>query len=212
MVLSDLSLKKKQLGRRLPYRGEMRFPTLPKRFWLYLSIFAASLAITSASLVFAYLAGFGLWLEERPPSFWLISLALSFVGGGCLGGAAVFYWLEKGIVTQIREVATYSDPEIRAALGRILLLLAAQRSVAATQRERRLAEAVLLLTRSSVIDGQCVHCGSSHKGLLSGGEFNPAFHSRLSNEVTGEEMPCPAPYARRLAEEVRAEVFSKSLT
>ena len=175
---------------------------------LYVLLFALAIAVTSFSFVTAYLMGFGIWLDDQGPSFWLSVVLIAFLLGVCLSGLTLFFWLKRTVIYRLYASTQEGDPQVRAALGRILLMMAAQKNTALSQRERRLAHGALFLTENMIVDGVCIYCGSSHPELLKGGAYNPKFHVSLYRN-DGTSMPCPGPLVREIAEEVRTEVIEK---
>ena len=175
---------------------------------LYLLLFALSIAVTSFSFVTAYLMGFGIWLDEQGPSFWLSVVLVAFLLGVCLSGLTLFFWLKRTVIYRLYASTQEGDPQVRAALGRILLMMAAQKNTALTQREKRLAHGALFLTENMVVDGTCIFCGSNHPELMKGGAYNPKFHVNLYH-ADGSSIPCPGPLVREIAEEIRTEVIEK---
>lgn len=187
------------------YSWVMKLVLPDSKTLFYSAICLASLGVTTAGLTFAYVAGFGLWLQTRPPSFWMLGIALGLFVGMVIGGAAMLH-VERNLVLHIWRASAQSDPQVRTALARILLIMAAQRTVAENQRERRLAHAVLLLTENPIVDGVCQSCGSSHKDLLTGRKYDPACHSMLYHAETRSKIACPIPYSRKIATEVASEL------
>lgn len=175
-------------------------PGIDWRWQHWVLAVSTSLAVISASWVFAYLAGLGLWLEQLPPSFWLVAIALAF-GLGLIGGGLAILRMEANLVRHIYHAAQIRDPgmeNMEIALRRIILMLAANHGTEEARRRQIMAQAIDRLTANPIWDGQCKTCGATHPNLHQD-PYNSALH----------HPNCPVPYARHLSQRERQAVTSQ---
>ena len=145
------------------------------------------MAVISASAVFAYLVGAGLWLESLPVSFWLALAGMSLGTGLIIGGLAVLQ-MERNLVRHIYQAARLNSPLVETALARILLMLAAGRGQDGDKARRHMAYSILTLTEQPIWDNTCKFCGAENR-FLQDHPYDPKLH----------RGHCPVPYARHIA-------------